>query len=405
MKVRIPNWLLPILSLASVLLLIEGALALFNPHKIVTRQVINQYHPVLGWENRPEQEGKVYINRDVSFFRTHNNHGLRDLEDTDYDSDPEARHILLLGDSFFWGFGVDDEYVLSEVMEERVTGKVEFINGAVQGYGTDQQLIWLTDRGFRYHPETVVLGFFPTNDVDEIANSVMYGRPKPVFDLHGRELEVHNVPVPQSADTRRKGFEKPETAFGRLKQFLRYHTHMYPFVADRLNALPGVRPVLLELGLAKEYTGTVTGVPHLKLDPGQVQELSDALILEIRDACREQGARFLLVHIPRREHGPPGTEERVFGLPPKEWNDRVSAHLNALARREHLEFLDLLPVVRARAAKGEILYNQTAYDHHWSKRGHEVAAEAILAQLEKMNVLAPRESPSPSRGSAGGRRS
>lgn len=387
MKNYLPNWLLPILSGLTFLLLLESALTLFNPHKIVTRQLINQYHPVLGWENRPGEKGVVHIKRDVSFFRTHNNHGLRSTLLTDYDTDPDTRHILLVGDSFFWGFGVDDDHVLSEVLRSRVAGKVEFINGAVQGYGTDQQLIWLTDRGLRYHPETVVLGFFPTNDVDEIANSIMYGRPKPFFDLHDKQLEAHNVPVPESPDTRRKGFERPGTAFGRVKQFLRYHTHIYPFLVERLNSIPSLRSAFLEMGIAEEYTQNIAGVPNNRLDPEQVQELSDALIVEMSAVCRKQGIRFLLVHIPRREHGPGGKAELVYGMPPNDWNDRVSAHLTAMTGREHLQFLDLLPLMRSREQNGEVLYTRTEYDHHWTERGHEVAAEALRFRLKSMGAI------------------
>ena len=93
------------------------------------------------------------------------------------------------------------------------------------------------------------------------------------------------------------------------------------------------------------------------------------------------------MHIPRRERGPTGTEELVYGMLPQVWNDRVSAHLAALARKEKIEFLDLLPIVREREAKGETLYRRTYYDHHWTERGHEVAAEALLVKLESMKAL------------------
>lgn len=375
-----------ILCVGSVLLffiLLEVFLSLFWPHKITTRQYHEKYDPVLGWVNKPNMKGMVKIGRRIYFKRTHNSHGLRALREYTYEKPSGVKRILLLGDSFFWGYGVDDEYVISEVLQGMAGQKVEVINGSVTGYGTDQQLLWLVERGLRYRPDMVVASFFG-NDLDEIAFSVYYGYPKPYFVIEKGRPVLKNIPVPDTRETRRKGFEEPDTTFGRLKRFLRYNCHTYQFIVGRLNSIPWLRQFFLKIGIAEEFTRALPGVPFHKLEPDKVDELYSALILEIKRVTEEAGARLLLVYIPEREDtlGSKIRYENVNKDAP-ELNDRFSKGIARLARKKRIEYLDLLPIVREHHLKGEYLYNPYEYDHHWSPLGHRVAAEAIYEYINK----------------------
>lgn len=387
MQNRFPNWLLILISLAVIILCFETVLALFWPHKIVVHQYHEQYHPVLGWANKPNVRGSVHIRRNLSFRRTHNGNGLRSLREIGYQKKPGVKRVLLLGDSFFWGHGVNDEEVISEVLQRKVGGKFEIINGSVTGYGTDQELLWLSGEGIKYQPDVVILGMFPTNDIDEITKSVMYYYPKPFFTLERQRLTVHNIPVPDTRETRRKAFERPDTLFGKMKMFLRHHTHTYPFLASRLNSIPFLRDVFLAAGIREEFTASLPGIPNFVLSPDLVQDLADALLLEIRKKSEEIGARFAMVHIPKREWVPEGPEAETSERLNCEWNDQVSRYLAAFTKKHHIEIIDLIPVMRNHESQGEVLYFRTREDHHWTPRGHEVAAEAILHGLERTRSL------------------
>jgi hypothetical protein len=72
-----------------------------------------------------------------------------------------VRRVLLVGDSYFWEYGVDDSQVVSEILQTMAGTGVEVINGAVTGYGTDLELLWLINEGLRFRPDVVVLGFYP----------------------------------------------------------------------------------------------------------------------------------------------------------------------------------------------------------------------------------------------------
>lgn len=378
------NCLLSLSSIIVFFLVLEALLALFRPHKITTHQYHEQYHPVMGWVNKPTMEGKVRLarNENIYFHRKHNSKGLRSSREFDYEKPPGVRRILLIGDSFFWGFCVDDRSVVSEALQRRLGPGYEVINGAVTGYGTDQELLWLAEEGFKYQPDIVILGTFPANDLDEIANSVMYGYPKPFFSYSGNKLSLMNVPVPDTRETRRKGFEQPDTLFGRLKKLLRHNSHAYQLIVSRLNSVPSIRAFFLKTGLADEFTRALPGVIAYKLKPDKAYELYDALIKEMKIIAGESRAAFLLVFIPGKEQDP-GKPIGYEGLEDGTYDDntREARGLAAFAKKNRIPFLDLLPVVRRHHLNGDHLYTSGAYDHHWNQKGHEIAAEAIISWL------------------------
>jgi lysophospholipase L1-like esterase len=307
--------------------------------------------------------------------------------------------VLLIGDSYFWGYGVDDRFVLSEALQERAGGNVEVINGAVTGYGTDQELLWLVNEGLRYRPDIVVLGFFPGNDVVEICASLSYGYPKPYYTYEQGRLTVHNVPVPDTRKLRNKWTNEADTAFERLKRWLRHHVHLYQLVTSRLNSLPALRALFVKAGLARSDDFILPAdIPRYQLtDQEKKMDLSDALIREMKRTAEKAGAKFLLVFIPNKEYDPGhpvGYSQMVgYGKDAYDistnfpWNSSSSEYLHRMARKERIDLLDLLPVVRSAHRQGVQFYFAGPEDHHWSAAGHRVAADAIYDRLAALGWL------------------
>ncbi len=150
------------------------------------------YDPLLGWKNIPNWQAATHGKK-----LTINSRGLRGRE-RPYEKPPGVARILVLGDSYVWGYGVADDEVFTEVLEERLrkaSGRYEVLNAGVSGWGNDQEYLFLKDEGFKYSPDIVVLAFFIGNDPMNNRYSRQYGLDKPVFlDLH---LTLGNVPVPK----------------------------------------------------------------------------------------------------------------------------------------------------------------------------------------------------------------
>jgi lysophospholipase L1-like esterase len=150
------------------------------------------YDEHLGWRNIPNWKATTF-----GHSLTINSKGLRDRE-YPYQKPPGTMRILVLGDSYAWGYGVADNQVFSEVLEakfEQTGSKIEVLNSGVSGWGTDQEYLFLVDEGIKYAPDLVVLAFFVLNDMDDNSHSMQYGLYKPVF--LNLDLELANVPVPK----------------------------------------------------------------------------------------------------------------------------------------------------------------------------------------------------------------
>jgi len=215
----------------------------------------------------------------------------------------------------------------------------EFINGAVSGYGTDQQYLFYRNEGHRYRPHEVVLLIYE-NDLLETSCPSMYGYPKPYFVRKSSDgLELRNVPVPD------------RTLVHRLHAWLMAHSFLWSYYS-------------YSTGLAVRMDVGCSG----KID----FPLNEAVLHAFVEQLRKNDVDFLWVLIPSR----PGRQGGVL----HEFYPRI-------ARREGVQVLDLAPPLGAAAEGGEEL---TLWeDPHWNAAGHRLAAAAIAERLACAKKIAP----------------
>ncbi len=126
--------------------------------------------------------------------------GLRDRARTPEPA-PGVFRVLAVGDSFTFGFGVAGEQAFPSLLDAR-DPNVEWLNGGVCGYGTDQALLFLEHRGLAWRPRLVVLTLC-SNDIEENLRDEMYGRAKPRLVIDGDRVvrPSGDVPFPWLART------------------------------------------------------------------------------------------------------------------------------------------------------------------------------------------------------------
>jgi lysophospholipase L1-like esterase len=283
-----------------------------------------QYDPLLGWAHRPGQRGEFVhpaFRVDVSI----NSLGLRDLE---YPLERgEMSRMLVIGDSFAWGFGVERHERISEILERRHT-LWEIINAGTSGYGTDQQYLYLRDRGLALAPDVVLLLFHHSDFVNNGA-AEQYGYHKPYFTLEAGALTLHNVPVPEAGVSQR------------LKRLVYGTTYLGQAFRQVTRA---VSPSSRQSAQRREYDVT-----------WRLIEATKALV-------EKQNSRLVLVSTRMRR------VER----------DMLASTCERLA-------LPCLQLDEAFIQAG----GQTALDgdEHWNARGHEVAAAAVDEFLCELGVF------------------
>lgn len=160
-----------LLQLAVVLIIIEIGARIFDPLGISYYPNTATYLDTLikeepiGYRNRPGLNGEFY-GKSVHI----NSLGLRDRE-VSPEPLPNEFRILVMGDSFPFGLGVEYEeslpFLLEVLANENSKSEKHYrtINMGVPSYNTEQQLIQLETLGLSLKPNIVIL-FFITNDIE-----------------------------------------------------------------------------------------------------------------------------------------------------------------------------------------------------------------------------------------------
>jgi len=359
------------LSVSLVCVVTEVGLRLFwDGFYLKTQKAYAQPHPQRGWSNRPEVS-VPYGEPEFSTTVTHNQFGYRTHPISRVPSADRVR-VLVLGDSFTYGVGVEDDETFSARLEG-LAPEIEAINTGVNGYGSAQELLLLRDEGIDLAPDVVIVTFF-WNDV---GNNLRENAAR--FRL---EDGVLRYPDPQPELAAVSSAPPPSH-----REWLRY-SYTYRFVSDRAKMLGFWLKVVF--GIPLEETDFV--------DDGQREQAWDlefAILREMRRLSQEAGAEFLLVVIPDQVQL--DTDVEVLGLEPSDYE--VQERLEAFARSEGMPMLDLIPALRAAAERnpGPLYYRR---DRHLRPPGHVVMARAILAELEARGWLETRQSKVVSRATA-----
>jgi len=318
----------------------EFAARLFLPALAPTREErvkFWRYDELLGWSHTPNQHGCVN-HRDFSVEVTINSHGLRDSE---YTLDrKDKKRMLILGDSFGWGFGVEQSERFSEVIES-AHPDWEIINASVSGYGTDQQFLYLRERGMAFKADAVLL-LFCDNDLTNNLDDEQYWHNKPYFTLDNNNLQLQNTPVPKA--TLKQRIDR--TLLGRT-----YLGKGIYFTIRKISRFISVS--------SRDKTRSDT-----RQTSGQeIQyEMTFHLLKAIDTLCREHNTRFIIVNIPM------DAEKRLF--------------LQELSDKEHIPHLSLQSTFEKTGS--EVTF---PHDPHWNARGHAVAAGVIEDFLYELKLF------------------
>jgi hypothetical protein len=121
------------------------------------------FDPTLGYIPVPRQKARRKLPGVYDFTYSNNFQGLRGNREYG-PKRPGACRVLLLGDSFTYGFGVNDDQTFAHLLEQYLRQHnlpAEVINAGNPGKGTDYELKVFQTIGVQFHPDLTVLCFFP----------------------------------------------------------------------------------------------------------------------------------------------------------------------------------------------------------------------------------------------------
>jgi GDSL-like lipase/acylhydrolase family protein len=290
-----------------------------------------QFDELRGWALNPS-----YSSEQLST----NSSGLRASQE--YEVGPrtsDVQRLLLLGDSFTYGEGVANEETFAHILESDLLSGWEVINMAVQGYGTDQQLLTYDHFGKKYEADIVLLGFYVGDYYRNTMTFKVYS--KPIFTKSNGIFKVSNLPL-----------QRPEELYRDYELGVReigypwYQSMIYHYLDERISRIS---------------TRNIT-----ENDPEW--EVLAWMMKKFTENIRSENARPYWVVIPHR--GVLTGETRYSPLKGlmKEW-----------ARQLNLPYLDLSSTFCENFQKdpGSMLYRDIDIGGHLSAYGHKVVAESL----------------------------
>jgi hypothetical protein len=316
----------------------------------VPENVWVEHHPVLGWYS---QKNKTAVLESPNFPEVDvhtNSAGFRGAREYSPEKPKGVIRIAALGDSFVFGFGVQDAETFPALLESGDQNR-EVLNLGVPGYGIDQIYLSYRDIARRYHPDTVLIGIFPESFWRCTRSFADSGHVKPYFSLSSKgKLTVHNVPVPPPYSL---------------------NTNQFPPLLEQ-NALERILDKSVLYRLAKKPLIKLAKNMRL-IDPNSTEEwlIGRAILHQMIEDVRRDGATPVLLL-----------------MPPQDWaksSRKTSLERSILrfAEREKVGLINLKPAFYDAVAKDGLETYYIKDDWHWTAKGHALAVQTIQSATKK----------------------
>jgi hypothetical protein len=358
-------------SLLLGLFLVESVVRLIEPREVL-REFFVTRDPVLHHRFIPGARGRQ---KTLEFDAAYaiNSLGLRD-EEMPLEEPFGTRRILMLGDSFTEGIGVDEKDVFSTRLQAMLDDahlgeRWRVVNAGLGSYSPLLEYLYLKNGGLDLHPDLVILNF----DLSDIYDDIQYTK-LAVFDGKGDPVAVRPEPP------REKG-AWPAEALIAVKDFVKEHTRIYNFLRRRIDVG----------GLRKEgdFSGNVRLDKYamLREDVGPRDDrdwtLSYGYLIKIRDMLWARGIDFWVTVYPYglqvspREWG----EGRLFwGFQKgRVYSTRPQRLVERFCINNDIPVINMCDEFKGISQTVYPLYYE--YDGHWRPAAHEVAAEILCRSL------------------------
>lgn len=358
------NVLVLALSTFTVLCFAEIALRLFRPQPLAGVMFVQD--PKFGFWNRPSLRKKMFQSEpNTPFYAvTTTSGGYRGLLPVPPVKEPQARRILILGDSFTFGVGVGDDETYPAILKsalsryeipdlEKGARRFEIVNAGCPGWGTENELAFWRARANELAPDLVVIAYF-RNDLADNMRHMLY-----------RLKDGQLVYKPASTLSRAKRL----TAWIPFYGFLSEHSHVMN-LARRIAARAMTRGPQGAVARQAEAKTPSPAVGKASSAPTEFDDQLKTYSLLMQSLLADAGARkkpvvLLLVAGRNEVEGPPPADFLAVERLAERWHSegKIAAIVNP---REAL--------VAARS-KGAKLF--IPHDGHYTPEGNRIVGEQL----------------------------
>lgn len=309
--------------------------------------------------------------RDFSYVQRVNNIGLRG-KDTTLEKPDGYFRILMLGDSFTMGKGVEDHQTFSTLLEKSlnhnsdcVSAKIEVLNGGIDSYSPILSYLLLSQDLAPAEPDLILLNL----DISDLLQETAYRK----IAIRDARDEIVGVP----------GTERPPLLNQRIRGWIDQHLYFTRLILFYTNQLLGHRDLTVQGVVTRANSELIS----YTLDDDdsdrsdQWESIFDSLS-KIKSHADKNSSSFALViypwgHQTNDNEWIPGRYS--FMSKEAEVSDDYLKTVYRLAKELDIEVVNLFPQFRS-YEDGKPLYFQ--YDMHWTTEGHKVMASGLEKYIQ-----------------------
>ena len=276
----------------------------------------------------------------------------------------ESLHrILILGDSFTFGYGVEEDDTYSSVLERSLREEncgATVYNAGIPGYGTVQEYSLLTELYDIIRPQLVILAYTVGSDLRDTIEFLF----SPEQGLEVRDGYLVKKSLPRGS---RLG----------IKAYLQERSHLYVMLqrSKAILAMGGddhLVPEPCDHFLARNPCG----------NSGAGWRETTRYLGQMAEYCSERGSIFMILAIPHPVQTDDdlwaGEIDRVEDASDAWSREATQDRLKDLASKIDCRFVD--PLDRFRSWNDTSLY--FTIDRHINRNGHELIAEELLQSIK-----------------------
>lgn len=347
----------PVVSILLGILVVSGVFEIvlriggYSPGNVNTLSAFHDFDPLLGHRGKKNFTGR-FKRPEFEVTVANDENGFRRQE---FRKDPSScsRRIFILGDSFTWGWGVNQGEVFTDRMNLMMPSYCVY-NFGIDSTGTAAQYL-LFDSGVRklVQPgDTVVVMFFD-ND----------------FDDNLSVAEARNGAVQLLKQ------ERPSDRF--IDRNMKKISYFYNYLAYKIDLFQLNRRRKRQISIAQDL------MTLREKDPRNTIEKH--FLAAFKNAAAEPKADFILAYIP----GQAELSESDIMRPDALANEQAYRKaLFSISEALGIQTLDILPYFLEYKKNNNNKTLTFKRDEHWNPAGHRVAAEVIsdfIVRKEKKN--------------------
>jgi lysophospholipase L1-like esterase len=343
--------------------------------------------PYIGWDATPSCQ-KNHTNEEFNTTIIINNQHARSSKE--YSLYSEKYRIAFIGDSFTWGYGVNENERFTDLLQQKLGDKYDIMNFGIPGYTAEQELLKLKRDVMKFRPKMVIINFY-YNDIQDILVGQQDDIQKPTFIVSNDSIEP-----PTNKDNNK------HSIYSKIVNILNYYGPASKIILRRIAAKTEINflnrtytltnPYLnlnyfYEYKVSKysQFQWTLIEARYSQLKEESIQNKSNEAIdinrkvyEQLNTFCQENNITLIIVYHPGKLLFIPESELAKVGYDKNSsifYTSRIE--MSKIAKELNVTYIDLTDFISSHGG----LENYFVRDAHYNVKGNKNAAEYIYQKL------------------------